>query len=48
MPTEDLALVSHLLRRAGFGASRKEVENYAQKEYEEIVEDLVTHEKSPE
>ena len=32
MPTEDLALVSHLLRRAGFGASRTEVENYAQKD----------------
>ena len=48
MPTEDLALVSHLLRRAGFGASRTEVENYAQKEYEEIVEDLLTPEKSPE
>ena len=48
MPTEDLALVSHLLRRAGFGASRKDVENYAQKEYEEIVEDLLTPEKSPE
>ena len=48
MPTEDLALVSHLLRRAGFGASRKDVENYAQKEYEEIVEDLLTPENFPE
>ena len=48
MPTEDLALVSHLLRRAGFGTSQKEVEIYAKKEYEEIVDDLLTPEKFPE
>ena len=36
MPTEDLALVSHLLRRAGFGASRKDVENYAQKNMKKL------------
>ena len=36
MIATDLALVSHLLRRAGFGANRKEVEVYAEKEYEVI------------
>ena len=41
MPETDLATVAHLLRRAGFGAGRTEVETYAAKPYEEIVEDLL-------
>ena len=47
MIATDLALVSHLLRRAGFGANRKEVEVYAEKEYEVIVEDLLSPDLSP-
>ena len=45
MPSEDLALVAHLLRRAGFGASRDELERYAAKRYPEIVEDLLHPER---
>ena len=48
MAQEDIELVSHLLRRAGFGASMKEIEAYAQKPYEEIVEDLINPERFPE
>jgi hypothetical protein len=44
----DLGLVAHLLRRAGFGATRSEIERYAAKPYEEIVEDLVSPERFPE
>lgn len=44
----DLGLVAHLLRRAGFGATRSEVERYATKSYEEIVDDLVNPERFPE
>ena len=39
MGSNDLALKAHLLRRAGFGASRSELEEIAKNEYEEIVED---------
>src|SRR5690242_13841895 len=42
---EHLALVAHLLRRAGFGTSRDELEAYAEKSYEEIVDDLVNPER---
>ena len=48
MPETHLATVAHLLRRAGFGAGRTEVELYAAKPYEEIVEDLLSPEKAPE
>ena len=37
----DLDLVAHLLRRAGFGADRDEIERYADKSYDEIVDDLL-------
>ncbi len=47
MPT-DISLVAHLLRRAGFGARRDELEAYAAKSYEEIVDDLIHPERSPE
>ncbi len=47
MPSSDLALMAHLLRRAGFGATREELETYAAKGYEETVEDLVNPERSP-
>ena len=38
---EDLALMAHLLRRAGFGSTREELEYYAAKGYEATVEELV-------
>ena len=41
MPESDLALVSHLMRRAGFGATRAELEELPSKEYSEVVEDLL-------
>lgn len=41
MPETDLALISHLMRRAGFGSTRTEQENLASQDYEEIVEDLL-------
>lgn len=48
MPEQDLALMSHLLRRAGFGASRAELEAYAAKGYEATVEELLHPEIRPE
>ena len=47
MRSSDLALMAHLLRRAGFGATREELETYAAKGYEETVEDLVNPERCP-
>ena len=38
---EDLALMAHLLRRAGFGSTREELEYYTAKGYEATVEELV-------
>ena len=38
---EDLALMAHLLRRAGFGSTREDLEYYAAKGYEATVEELV-------
>ena len=44
----DRPLVAHLMRRAGFGASAGELDALtSQKTYEEIVDDLVTPERSP-
>lgn len=41
MNSEELQLKAHLLRRAGFGVSRSELESLEAKTYEEIVEDLL-------
>ena len=41
MSSNDLKLKAHLLRRAGFGASPKELDQVADKSYEDIVEDLL-------
>jgi len=38
---EDLALIAHLLRRAGFGANQEELERYAALGYEATVEELL-------
>ena len=45
MGNSDLALKAHLMRRAGFGATRSELEELAEKNYEEIVEDLLHPER---
>ena len=44
---EDIALMAHLVRRAGFGASRSEIEAFAEKGYEETVEWLLRPEDEP-
>ena len=38
---EDLALMAHLMRRAGFGANREELERLAAQGYEATVEELI-------
>ena len=48
MSDNDLALLAHLLRRAGFGATRDELEEYAAKDYAAVVEDLLHPERFPE
>ena len=48
MPHTDFTLIAHLMRRAGFGATRAELEELALKSYEEIVEDLLAPERFPE
>ncbi|MDP6274146.1 MAG: DUF1800 family protein, partial [Dehalococcoidia bacterium] len=45
MADERLATMAHLLRRAGFGSSRDELEEYAARPYEEVVDDLVNPER---
>ena len=42
----DTALMAHLLRRAGFGATRDQIEGYVAKGYEETVEELLHPEYS--
>ena len=41
MADRDLELMAHLLRRAGFGATRAELEKYMDKGYEATVEELL-------
>ena len=41
MRSDEIALVAHLMRRAGFGATREELEAYANKGYEATVEELL-------
>ena len=47
MTDSNLALMAHLLRRAGFGASRQDVEEYAALGYEATVEELLHPENAP-
>ena len=48
MPTrEDIALMAHLMRRAGFGASYEELEARAAKGYEATVEELLHPDTQP-
>ena len=41
MADKDIALMAHLMRRAGFGAQYHELEARAEKGYEETVEELL-------
>ncbi len=41
MGKQDVQLMAHLLRRAGFGATRQEIEQYVHKGYQETVEELL-------
>ncbi len=47
MANQDIALMAHLLRRAGFGASRDEIEAKAAQGYEATVEELINPESQP-
>ena len=47
MADEQLALTAHLLRRAGAGASREELETASRRPYEALVEDLLHPDRSP-
>ena len=48
MPQQnDIALMAHLMRRAGFGAPRKELESRVAKGYEATVEELLHPEQLP-
>ena len=44
----DIALMAHLMRRAGFGATRGELESLVEQGYEETVEQLLHPERQPE
>ena len=44
---EDIALMAHLMRRAGFGATRDELEKLVEQGYEETVEQLLHPEEQP-
>ncbi len=44
---ENVALMAHLMRRAGFGAGRAEVETLAARGYDTVVEELLTPESQP-
>ena len=45
---EEIALMAHLMRRAGFGATREELECLAGQGYEATVEELLHPERQPE
>ena len=47
MAQHDIALMAHLLRRAGFGATREELEHYVARGYEATVEELLHPEDGP-
>jgi hypothetical protein len=44
---DDIALMAHLMRRAGFGATREELETRAAKGYDATVEELLNPESQP-
>ena len=48
MPENELGLIAHLLRRAGFGGTLQELEEYQAKGYKATVEELLRPEDIPE
>ena len=44
---EEIALVSHLMRRAGFGTTPDELEEYTAKGYDAVVDDMINPEQCP-
>ena len=48
MADERTALLAHLMRRAGVGATQDELEALAERPYEEVVEDLLHPDRFPE
>jgi uncharacterized protein (DUF1800 family) len=47
MPDQNIALMAHLMRRAGFGASREEIEAKAAQGYDAVVAALLDPESQP-
>jgi len=47
MADENIALMAHLLRRSGFGASRDEIEAKAAQGYQQVLDDLLNPESQP-
>ncbi len=47
MTDQNVALMAHLMRRAGFGAGRAELEDLAAQGYDNVVEALLTPESQP-
>ena len=48
MADSDRAVIAHLMRRAGFGATHDELDDYAAMGYQAVVENLLHPERSPE
>src|SRR6266516_7748688 len=48
MRNQEMELLAHLMRRAGFGATRDELEEYVAKGYAAVVDDLLHPERFPE
>ena len=46
-PRDDIALMAHLMRRAGFGAGRDELEARVAEGYDATVEELLHPETKP-
>ena len=47
MSGSDIAQMAHLMRRAGFGATRDELERYVAQGYEAVVEELLHPAEAP-
>ncbi len=44
---QEIALLAHLMRRAGFGATRDELEEMAKRSYDATVDQLIDYEDKP-
>ena len=47
MASQDIALMAHLMRRAGFGATRDELEALCEKGYDAVVDELLNPSEEP-